>query len=113
MIAVYALSAMWAVGCFVLPLWGAWVFFREGDTAPALGVLFIVFPLCVLMGAAPWAFIKQGASPDLATLKKNEWVCTEAHYVTTTTYVKSGSVLVPVTSRSEVCDQYNRTGGSA
>jgi hypothetical protein len=110
----YALATMWGVGCIGLPLWVVWAMWREGDRGPAIAILLLGLPLgalLALLAFLPWTLVKRDNSPNLATLKKSEWVCAEAHYVTSTTYVKSGSVMVPVNSRSKVCDQYNRIGG--
>jgi len=41
-------------------------------------------------------------------LDKREWACSASHREPTTTYVKSGNVMIPVTSHHTVCDLYAR-----
>jgi hypothetical protein len=65
---------------------------------------------CVIIGLVVVGLIYGGIDyvqgPDLATLKKSEWYCSDSH--SETTYVMSGKVLVPITS--DVCDEYSRVG---
>lgn len=106
----YFLSALWSVGCVVIPLWAGFSLVQDRcDRGLGISVLLVGFPLGCLFAMAPWAFIADIQSPNLATLKKGQWVCSQSHQVTSTTYVKSGSVLVPVTNTNRVCDQYRRT----
>ena len=105
---VYLLTTLWSLGCFGLPLWAAWSLWDDGDNGLAVAIGLMAWPIGCLLAVLPWAFISEAQSSDLATLKKNEWFCSQSHPVTTTTYVKSGSVMVPVTSTHQVCDQYNR-----
>lgn len=104
----YALAGLWFLGCTVLPLYAAVSLFQDRDTGLGAAVLLIGFPLGCLIAVLPVALIEESQSPDLATLKKNEWVCSASHSVSTTTYVKSGSVMVPVTSRHQECDVYSK-----
>lgn len=68
----------------------------------------LVGPLAALLAAAPFALIAHESGPKLATLLQSDWQCTAAHQETTTSYVQTGKVMVPVTSTSNVCDSYGR-----
>ena len=107
---IYALMALFTAGCVALPIWAAISLFLDEEIGMATGVGLIGWPLACLLGAGPWMYLADARSPVLATLHRNEWVCSESHVVPTTTYVQSGKVMVPVTSYSRVCDQYNRLG---
>jgi hypothetical protein len=107
MIFLAILGVMWSVGCFLLPLWAVWTMFDEGDTGLAAAMLLIGFPICVLLGCLPWAFYAEEQDPKLH-LNKTHWSCTASHNQTTTTYVMSGKIMVPITSTQRVCDQYSR-----
>lgn len=103
------LCCFWSAGCFGLPLWGAWTMIQDSyDRGTGIATLLIGWPIGCFLATLPWTLIAQEQSPDLATLKKNEWFCTAHHTVVTTTMVMSGKVMVPVTSSHQVCDQYNR-----
>ena len=108
MVVGYILASMWLVGCVVAPLWAAIVTWQDDDNLICFLVLSIGLPLGCLLGILPWALIAENRSPDLATLKKNEWVCSASHVESSTTYVMSGKIMVPITSNDTVCDQYNR-----
>ena len=101
MVVFYILATMWSAGCIIAPLWGAWSVWRnDGHLLVALVITTLVLPLGVAGAVAPWAFIVQEQSPDLATLKKNEWVCTASHQQTV--------LIGRVVSQQTVCDQYSR-----
>lgn len=102
------LACLWSAGCFSLPLWAGYTLWDEYEKGMAAAMLLLGWPIGVLLAVLPWAFWGQQTSPTLATLKKNEWFCTQSHPVTTTTYVQSSRVMVPITSTNRVCDQYNR-----
>lgn len=109
---VYTLSALWSIGCagaFIAGFRAVWSEHYGGFPWGAMLMLFgLGLPLCFIMGILPWSFIAYEQSPTLATLKKSEWVCTAEHPETTTTYIQSGKVMVPMTSTHMVCDQYGR-----
>jgi hypothetical protein len=107
-ILVGVLTVLWSVGCVLLPLWGTVTLFREGDRGMAASLLLIGFPIGCLFATLPWAFISEQKSPDLATLKKNEWRCSTSHTVVSTTYVMSGKVMIPITSSHQECNQYDK-----
>lgn len=102
------LAVLWSVGCFSLPLWAVWSMWDEDEKGMAAATLLIGLPIGCLIAVLPWAFIAEQRSPDLATLKKNEWFCSSSHTVVTTTMVMSGKVMIPVTQSHQVCDQYQR-----
>lgn len=103
----YGLMILFTVGCVVGPLWLAIFLWRDDERAMSLATVFILWPACCLLAALPWAMVSSDQSPDI-TLKKSEWACTESINRATTTYVRSGNVMVPITSNSQVCDQYSR-----
>jgi hypothetical protein len=102
----YILGAMWAIGSLSV---GACM---VNDTCNSrhervVGWL-ILLPFWAIVGVGPLELIRYESGPELATLLRSEWHCSAAHQETSTTYVKSGDVLVPMTSTSNVCDQYGR-----
>jgi hypothetical protein len=40
------------------------------------------------------------------SLRKDGWICTKAHQVSSTTYVMVDKVMIPIESASTVCDQW-------
>lgn len=104
---LYALAALWAIGC----IHGALLFtvFMFDDEGPAVGVVCgcISIPLAVILALVPFAMISDSNDPHMS-LNKTEWVCMNSRTIPVTTYVKSGNVMVPITSYQKVCDQYNR-----
>ena len=107
---IIALMVLWTIGCTVGPFLGSWCLVKEESLFMAAFVLLITLPIGCLLAFVPWMLYAQETSPNLAVLKKNEWVCSASHSETTTTYVKSGSVMVPIVSHTQVCDQYNKAG---
>lgn len=67
-----------------------------------LGTIIISFIL-----VAVFAFMIDSKSPTIS-LKKNEFECTESHKHTSTTFVMSGKVMIPITSIIDICDNYHR-----
>ena len=100
MIILYLLSALWSFGCIALPLYMVVTLWRDGDHILSVILAAIALPIAFLLGAVPWALIAEQASPDLAVLKREEWVCANS----TTTYVIVGKVLAPTTR----CIEYRR-----
>ena len=71
--------------------------------------LFLV-GLVLLIVAAPFLIyhgIQQSKSPTFE-LYKNQWACTNTQRIPITTYVKSGDVMIPVTTYHDECHQWNR-----
>lgn len=102
------LAVLWSAGCTLGPVFMAAYAWREGDYGFAAAFATILFPVGAVFAAAPWLMYADTQSPVLATLHKNAWQCGASHTETTTTYVKSGNVLVPMTTQHQVCDQYVR-----
>ena len=106
---VYLLCVLWSLGCFGLPLWAGFSMVRDPwDRGMGIAILLLGWPIGCFIAVLPWAFIAQERSPDLATLKKNEWACSASHTQITTTYVMVGKVMTPMVQSHQVCDQYNR-----
>lgn len=61
------------------------------------------------IGALIYYGYQDSHSPTIS-LKKSEWTCTHSHRVTTTTYVMSGKVIVPITTTDNICDNYTMDG---
>jgi len=102
------LAALFTFGCVVMPVYAAIWLWNDRERGPAIVCMTIVWPITIVIGALPWLAYADSQSPVLATLHKNEWLCAASHSVTTTTYVKSSNVLVPMTTTHQVCDQYAR-----
>jgi hypothetical protein len=104
---LYLLAAAWAVGT----LGGVFMFLRD-MCETAIGRVFgacIGVPIWAVLGLGPVALVQHESGPVLATLLKSEWRCTASHAETTTSFVKSGDVMVPITSTTNVCDAYGRS----
>lgn len=103
------LAAMWSLGCVGGPLWMAVTSIREGDRAIGLACLTIGFPVGSLLACLPWAFMTQANSPDLVTLKKNEWACVASHTQTTMVASSTGKITTMIPVTTTICDAYGRT----
>jgi len=102
----YVLATLWAVGLFAVC-----VYFTQDICNTNIGKFFtacLLLPIWVIMGLAPFAFIHHQTGDVEATLLKSEWQCSGGHNETSTSFVQSGKVMVPITSTHFVCDQYNR-----
>ena len=69
---------------------------------------FVFGALCVIIVVAGGAAIITYKPGPTFTLSRADWTCVKSHQVESTAYVKSGSVMVPITSTSEECDNYVR-----
>ena len=90
---VYFFATLWSLGCVFLPLWALGVLWSERDFGPAVVTVTIVWPICCLLSILPWDFVLDNQSPDLAVLKKDEWVCTAR---------------LNTIRHQHVCQQYNK-----
>ena len=100
-------AVLWSLGCFFLPLWAAYDLWNDFEHGMAIAVSCIAWPIGILMACAPWALMADSKDPKLH-LNKTEWICMDSHTIPITTYVKSGSVMVPITTYHRVCDEYRR-----
>lgn len=75
-------------------------------TVPWLLILGIVI-LVLMVIVAPFAWYAESKAERFA-LRKDEWTCTQSHERALTTYVQSGSVMVPLTTYSKECDQWSK-----
>lgn len=96
---------------FIICFMGAAALVAFAVKAAGDGMGLLSFGLAVIFAAMalffvliPFAVLQEENSPDLATLKKKDFICTSSHKETT--WVMAGKVLVPLTN--EVCDQYGR-----
>lgn len=94
----------WAIGCIVIALLVLKWLWCEESPLISICVGLILTPLALLMAALPYLIYAQETSPDLATLKRNEWVCTATR--TRTTYVLVNRTMTPIISNE--CITYNR-----
>lgn len=107
-IALYILAVMWAIGSgtgaaiAVSEVFDSWF-------SRALWAL-VIIPMWAMVGLGPLLVVHSETGPVLATLQKSEWVCGASHTSTSTSYVIVGKAATPVTSESQVCDQYVRRG---
>lgn len=101
------LGGIWSLGCALGVLALLKFYFEEGDIAAiAFGLVGAVTG--VILGLIPWAIYEDATSPDLTTLKKGEWVCTETRVVNSMMAVSTGKTTTVVpTTRSE-CINYGR-----
>ena len=106
---VVFLCVMWAVGI----LTGAIILLKSGvEDFTRLGAAVmgcIGIPIAVLIAAMPMVYVMDQQSPDLAVLKKNEWMCSETRTETIMMPVVSGNTTTMVPSVQSVCIQYSRT----
>ena len=98
----YPAAAAWSLGC-------AWFLVRlikdtiRTETRFNIAVIFLtVVPVLVVLGYAPWILIESFNSPVIATLRENEWHCTQIR--TIQTMVRSYTRFV------EICTTYQRIG---
>lgn len=107
-VVLYILAAMFSLGCAAATVWLLYTLWQEESPVAAVIAGLIGVPLAVFLVALPFFIIAKRNSPVLATLHKGEWTCTAMHHATTTTYVMSGKVLIPITTSHSVCDEYRR-----
>jgi hypothetical protein len=105
---LYFLAVLWAGGtlgaCIAMGM-DRYV----ADTAIGKTIFFaIVLPVWCILGVGPIFLIKHETGPELAVLLRSDWECSASHNVTSTTYVQSGKIMVPMTSTHSVCDLYGR-----
>lgn len=101
------LSVLWSLGCLAGFGWiihTIWDDYGGPDWWAMAFAFGVGLPIVLLFAVIPWGAMAYASSPDLVTLKKAEWECINSH--SETTYVKSGDILVPVTS--DICDVYGR-----
>lgn len=79
MIVFYILAGMWTAGCTLAPLWATICLWRD-EPSLSLVTLFVGLPLGVLIGVFPWGMMQDAESPELASLRKGQWVCTYRHH---------------------------------
>lgn len=80
-----------------------------GDPILAVIALFIVAPIAIGFIYILWDswYDYYFREQQYYNLNQKDWVCSASHSVSSTTYVKSGSVMIPVITYNTVCDQYN------
>ncbi len=103
---LYLLTSMWAVGTM-----GGFIFLMLEVSDYVLGrAIFaaVVIPIWVLVGLGPTLYLVSQSGPQLAVLMKADWQCNASHRETSTSYVKSGAVMLPLTVDTDVCDVYGR-----
>ena len=114
MIAAGIFAILWALACLAAlggVLWKVWSEdFGDGwpgNLIASMVALFIA-AFASFLGTGPLALMQYSASPDLATLKKHEWACTDE--VQTTTYIANRvgdvTVMQPVTTSE--CVNYSK-----
>lgn len=81
-----------------------------GDSVLACITLFIVMPIGFAIIFFMWTgwYESYFSEQITVTLNQKEWVCSASHSETSSSFVQSGKVMVPITTQHQVCDQYNR-----
>lgn len=105
---VCILAAMFSTGVMGVAAYCVFSLVSEDEWALVAVAFLVGLPIAIIVALAPWALIGDETSPDLATLKNNEWFCSAKHTAVTTTLIMSGKTMVPVVTSHVVCDQYNR-----
>jgi hypothetical protein len=105
-IIIYALCAVWAVGCL---LGAAYLTKALHEESPVVGVIVgcCSIPFALVLGILPAGIYHDSQSPTVELHKAN-WTCTSSHDEAVTTYIKSGNVLMPMTTHHRECDAYER-----
>jgi hypothetical protein len=96
-----------AIAVYLGLLWFCYWLIVE-DEPRTLGIIgfFVVAPLGI---ALLWGLAEElWTDHPQFVLDQRDWACVATHKETTTTYVMTGKVAVPVTSTRRVCDQYAR-----
>lgn len=69
-------------------------------------VIFFVAGIIAFIPACAY-FVYQDSKKPTFTLKKDDWLCAGFREYNSTTYVKSGNVIVPITNHHKYCVQWN------
>jgi hypothetical protein len=66
--------------------------------------------VALLLLSIPYAMYQmwKGDNSPTVSLNKSEWACTQTQTIPVTTYILSGKVMVPITTYSRSCTQWNR-----
>lgn len=94
----YTFAVLWSAGCVIGAVSAIYYCFKDESIILGILAVCLLLPLCLLLAALPWAFAADMNSPDLVTLKKNEFECKVGEYR------GSGK------NRHYVCDVYGRIG---
>lgn len=70
-------------------------------------VLAAILAICVGLPLGLYALVMDSQSPTMQ-LRKADWACTQSQTIPITTYVMSGKVMVPITTYTSQCNQWNR-----
>jgi hypothetical protein len=99
---------MWSIGCTIGLIGVIWITIDDRDYGLTALALFLGGPVAIIIGALPWMFLEDASSPNLATLKKGEWVCTNSHTVVTGVPISTGKTTTIMPQSHKVCDSYTR-----
>lgn len=72
-----------------------------------IGAIFILIVLIFLLIGLPYIIYVDSKS-ETFELKKSQWTCLKSHSYQTTTYVKIGNILSPITSMHSDCVNYQK-----
>lgn len=71
--------------------------------------LVFLIGLGVMAGCAVvLVYAYQTAKSPVITLHKREWACTQVQSIPVTTYVRTGSTMIPLTSQHSECWQWSK-----
>lgn len=102
----FAMAALWGIGCVILGVMICVNLRRSKGWRFVACILPLLVPLTFLLAAIPALALREAYGPTLATLRADEWACTDG-------YVNRGQTIAANTSqRTEhfVCTRYERIG---
>jgi len=88
---IYAIAVCWAAGVLSVFVVAVIAWFKESILAAVITIL-LGLPMVIILILLPFSVIDEAAKPDLVTLKRGGWACTESRRV--------GKIIQ--------CDQYSR-----
>jgi hypothetical protein len=81
---------------------------REDGFPFCAGVLLLL--VTVGLSLMSWRMLFPPEGVRVISLRSDEWACTASVVTPVTTYVQTGKAMVPITTMSRRCTQWNREG---
>ncbi len=95
-------------GLIGLCIVGAWFWGMLSSIRDRWWPMVLFLTIVALFVAFVFVALAVDAQSPTISIRKDQWECTKSVDVTTTTYVQSGKVLVPMTITSQECTTYVR-----